>query len=77
MVLNPREPTLRPEHGENMKKALMMVVLAAFVGSWAGCKEKGPMEKAGEKIDNAARETKDATKEAWKDTTNSVSKSTR
>ena len=60
-----------------MKKLLMMFVLAAFVTPMVGCKEKGPMESAGEKIDQAAKDTKDATKDAYKDTTNRVSKATR
>jgi len=52
-------------------------VLAAFVTPMIGCKDKGPMEKAGEKIDQAAKDTKDATKDAYKDATNRVSKATR
>jgi len=60
-----------------MKKVLLMVVLAAFVTPMMGCKEKGPMETAGEKIDQAAKDTKDATKDAYKDATNKVSKATR
>ena len=60
-----------------MKRVLIMIVLAAFVTPMIGCKEKGPMEKAGEKIDQAAKDTKDATKDAYKDATNRVSKATR
>ena len=47
-----------------MKKALLMLILAAFVTPMVGCKEKGPMEKAGEKVDEAAKDTKRAVKDA-------------
>ena len=36
-----------------MKRTLMMIMLAAFVAPMVGCKEKGPIEKAGEKVDKA------------------------
>jgi predicted small lipoprotein YifL len=55
-----------------MKRVLMMIVLAAFVVPMVGCKEKGPMEKAGEKVDKAAKDTKDAVQDAARDATNSV-----
>ena len=60
-----------------MKRILMIGVLGAFVTCMVGCEEKGPMEKAGEKIDNAAKETKDAAKDAYKDVTNRVDRATR
>jgi hypothetical protein len=49
-----------------------MIILAAFVTPMVGCKEKGAMEKAGEKIDNAAKDTKEAVQDAARDATNSV-----
>jgi predicted small lipoprotein YifL len=60
-----------------MKKVLWMVMLAAFVTPMMGCKEKGPMETAGEKIDQAAKDTKDATKDAYKNTTNRIDRATK
>ena len=60
-----------------MKKVLLMVMLAAFVTPMMGCKEKGPMETAGEKIDQAAKDTKDATKDAYKNTTNRIDRATK
>lgn len=60
-----------------MKKALLMLILAAFVTPMMGCKEKGTFEKAGEKLDKTAQDTKDATKDAYKDTTNRVARETR
>ena len=48
-----------------MKKALMMLVLAGFVAPlMVGCQEKGPLEKAGEKVDEAAKDTKRAVDDA-------------
>jgi len=47
-----------------MKKWFIMVLLAAFLSPMVGCKEKGPMEKAGEKVDEAAKDTKRAVKDA-------------
>ncbi|HTD85877.1 MAG TPA: hypothetical protein VK850_04815 [Candidatus Binatia bacterium] len=41
-----------------MKKILYMLMLAAFVTPIVGCKEKGPMEKAGERADDAAKDTR-------------------
>ena len=35
-----------------------MLILAAYVTPMVGCKEKGPMEKAGEKVDEAAKDAK-------------------
>jgi predicted small lipoprotein YifL len=60
-----------------MKKVLFMVMLAVFVTPMMGCKEKGPMETAGEKIDQAAKDTKDATKDAYKNTTNRIDRATK
>lgn len=47
-----------------MKKILLMLILAAYVTPMVGCKEKGPVEKAGEKVDEAAKDTKRAVKDA-------------
>jgi hypothetical protein len=38
----------------------------------AGCKEKGPMEKAGKAVDKAAQKTGDAVKDAADDTKDAV-----
>ena len=49
----------------NMKKSLNMLLIgcAAFVLlTVVGCEKKGPMEKAGEKVDEAAKKTGDAVK---------------
>ena len=47
-------------NGETMPNALkdilISVCLAAFLAVAFGCSEEGPMEKAGKKIDKAARE---------------------
>ncbi len=47
-----------------MRKAstLALIVFAAFFA--VACEEKGPAEKAGEKIDEAMSEAKDSAKEA-------------
>ena len=44
-------------------KILIGTFLVAFVLIVTGCEEKGPAEKAGEKIDNVASDIKDNTKE--------------
>ena len=50
-----------------MKKILqisvMIPVVALLLVGVSGCKEKGPMEKAGEKVDKAVEKTGDAVKE--------------
>lgn len=45
-------------------KILIGTLLVAFVLVVTGCEEKGPAEKAGEKIDNVASDMKDNTKDA-------------
>ena len=45
------------------KMVLMIPVLALVLAAVPGCKEKGPMEKAGEQVDKAAEKTGDAIKE--------------
>jgi hypothetical protein len=59
-----------------MKKILLMLLVAAYVTPMVGCKEKGPMEKAGEKIDRAAEKTGDKIDEAAKDTKRAVKDAT-
>jgi len=46
-------------------KALMLAVLFIATMAVSAChKEEGPMEKAGQKLDNAAGEMQDAAKDA-------------
>lgn len=48
-----------------MKKSLALVIMAVIVVvALPACREKGPAEKAGEKIDKAVDDVKDKTKEA-------------
>ena len=48
-----------------MKKILQLTVLTATLGFLMGCeKNEGPLEKAGEKVDEAAKDTKRAVKDA-------------
>jgi hypothetical protein len=46
-----------------LKKCLFLPVLVLLLGGVSACKEKGPMEKAGEKVDKAVEKTGDAIKE--------------
>jgi hypothetical protein len=48
-------------------------VLALALLLW-GCPEKGPMEKAGEKIDEAAEEVEDAVEDAADEVEDAVDK---
>lgn len=44
---------------------LLLIACATFVlMACAGCEKKGPMQKAGEKVDEAAQKTGDAIKDA-------------
>lgn len=45
-------------------KALMIALLLAGTGALAGCQEEGPMEEAGENMDDAVEETGDAVEDA-------------
>jgi len=45
-------------------KILIGTLLVAFMLVVTGCEEKGPAEKAGEKIDNVTSDIKDSTKDA-------------
>ena len=50
-----------------MNKRLNQLLLAAVVlavVTCAACEKKGPMQKAGEKVDDAAQKTGDAIKDA-------------
>ncbi|RBP52779.1 hypothetical protein [Arenicella xantha] len=47
----------------NLKKLLLTSLFASLV-ALAGCEEKGPMEKAGESIDNAVDDAGDAINDA-------------
>jgi hypothetical protein len=41
------------------------MLLAASIGNFTGCQtKKGPMEKAGEKVDEAVKDTKRAVEDA-------------
>lgn len=53
-----------------MKSFKYVLLVAVLVGGFAvvGCKEKGPVEKAGESVDNAAKKTGDALKDAGEKT---------
>ena len=46
-----------------LKTSLILPVLVLLLGGACGCKEKGPMEKAGEKVDKAVEKTGDAIKD--------------
>ena len=53
----------------------VMLVSVLFSGlALTGCKEKGPMEKAGESIDNAVQKTGDAAKDAAEKAKDAVTK---
>ena len=49
-----------------MRNIIVVLALAAVALATSACPEKGPAEKAGEKIDNAIDETKDAVEDATK-----------
>lgn len=42
-----------------LKKAIMVVAISIFVLGVSGCKEKGPAEKAGEKLDQSMEKAAD------------------
>jgi len=50
-----------------MKKGIWLFVAMLTLPVIAGCNKDGPAERAGEKIDNAAHEIKDAAKDAADD----------
>lgn len=45
-------------------KALMIAFLLAGTGALAGCQEDGPMEEAGENIDDAVEDAGDSVEDA-------------
>jgi len=45
------------------KKAVLVAVISMFVMGISGCKEKGPAEKAGEKVDESMQKAGDAAKD--------------
>jgi len=51
---------------KNTKSLIIASLFAAGLLSGIGCKEKGPMEKAGENIDKAVEATADKAKEGAK-----------
>ncbi|MCG3147507.1 MAG: hypothetical protein PCFJNLEI_00947 [Verrucomicrobiae bacterium] len=63
-----------------MKKALTLfltVGVACGVLACVGCKEKGPLEKAGAKMDEAAKKTADAAKDAAEKAKDKVDEATK
>lgn len=42
-----------------LKKAMLVVAISIFVLGISGCKEKGPAEKAGEKLDQTMEKAAD------------------
>ena len=49
---------------KNYLKYLFLILAALTIGVTAGCEKKGPMQTAGEKVDNAAEKTGEAVKDA-------------
>ena len=49
-----------------IRNIIIVVALSAVAIATSACPEKGPVEKAGEKIDDAIEETKDAAEDATK-----------
>jgi len=46
-----------------LKKAMLVVAISIFVLGISGCKEKGPAEKAGEKLDQTMEKAADKANE--------------
>ena len=49
-----------------IRNVIVVLALSAVALATSACPEKGPAEKAGEKIDNAIDKTKEAVKEPTK-----------
>jgi hypothetical protein len=49
-----------------MRNVIVVLALSAIALATSACPEKGPAEKAGEKLDNAIDKTKDAAKDPKK-----------
>jgi hypothetical protein len=47
-----------------VKHWMLCALLAANLGGLIGCQSKGPMEEAGEKVDEAVKDTKRAVEDA-------------
>ena len=63
-----------------MKKSLNLLLIgcAAFVlMTSVGCEKKGPLQKAGEKVDEAVQKTSDAVKGAADETKEAVDNATK
>ena len=56
---------------KNLRQMLLVLVAIAMLAV-AGCEDKGPMETAGEKVDNAAEKTGKADKDAARKTGDTV-----
>lgn len=46
------------------KKTLLTLVMLSLVAALAACEREGPMERTGEKVDEAAEETKEKVEDA-------------
>lgn len=53
-------------------KHLFLVLVAVAMLVITGCEKKGPMQTAGEKVDNAAKKTGEAVKDAVEETGKAV-----
>jgi hypothetical protein len=49
-----------------IRNVILVFALSVIALATSACPEKGPAQKAGEKIDNAVDKTKDAAKDATK-----------
>ncbi len=49
---------------KHILKLSLIIITAIGLFTVSACKKKGPLEKAGESIDNAVEETKDTVKDA-------------
>jgi len=56
---------------KRMQNKLIMVIAVAFL-ALAACEKQGPMEKAGEKIDDAVENVKDKTEDVVDDAADKV-----
>ena len=51
----------------NLRKTIYAMLLATLTFSVVGCEQKGPAEKAGEKVDEAITDTGNAIEDACED----------
>jgi len=54
------------------RKTMLMLLSLAAISFFPGCEKKGPVEKAGEQIDEAVDKTQQKAEEAGKDIKESV-----